>query len=112
MSASVGSGGSGATAAPQPEEDGNESESDDLAEAEVMDDDDPASDLPAIVTDTVGDYTSAVKCWVSLIAMQLDLHADWDDHDEDERRKWGAKMQASGRFWVTAVRTHVNNKIF
>ena len=39
------SGGSGAAAAPQPEEDGNESESDDLAEAEVMDDEDPASDL-------------------------------------------------------------------
>lgn len=77
-----------------------------------MDDDGPMSDLPAVTVDKVGDYASAVKCWVSLVQLQLDLHAEWDDHDLDERRRWGAKMQASGPIWVAAVRKHVNNKIF
>lgn len=50
---------------------------------------------------------------MTLIRLKLELHADWDDHDMDEqRRKWGARMQATGREWVIAVRKHVNNRIF
>ena len=90
----------------------DESESESEDEGDMHEDEDPDSDLPAITTDKVGDYASAVRCWASLVRLQLDLHADWDDHDIDERRKWGARMQASGRVWVAAVRRHVNNKIF
>lgn len=93
-------------------EDESDSDSNAGTEADVLDDEDPDSALPSTPTEVVGNYASAVKCWATLIKLQLQLHAEWDDHDPDERRRWGAKFKESGRDWVTTVRKHVNNKIF
>ena len=55
---------------------------------------------------------SALKCWELLASLQRTLHTPWDDHDMDERVKYGTAAQEIGGKWVDTLRAHVNKRIF
>jgi hypothetical protein len=54
----------------------------------------------------VEDYASALQVWLSFTRFMLELHEDWDDHDDAERDRRADTAQVKGRVWVETVRAH------
>lgn len=52
------------------------------------------------------DLESAMLVWRTFLALVLELHAEWDDHDLLERERRAVTAERLGKEWAIAVRKH------